>query len=92
MFNNSLTGTISSRIGNLRNLEFVFLNGNKFSGSLPTEIEDLSSLSSWHLADNFLEGPVILPDSGSLARVSLDNNKFTGSFPEVKSYNNLEVL
>jgi len=42
--NNNLSGQIPIEIGNLRNLEDLFLNGNELVGSMPIELGDLLNL------------------------------------------------
>jgi Leucine-rich repeat (LRR) protein len=42
---NHITGTLSTKIGNLINLEKLTLNRNELVGSIPNEIGKLANLS-----------------------------------------------
>ena len=63
----------------------IFLNQNNLSGTLPTELGDLSRLKQIHLYGNKLSGS--LPSSISalveLQRLWLDDNEFMGTIPSV---------
>ncbi|KAL6905512.1 hypothetical protein ACP4OV_003113 [Aristida adscensionis] len=55
---NSLTGSIPSNIGFLRDLEILDLSYNNLSGSVPSSLVNLQSLTQLVLAYNQLSGPV----------------------------------
>ncbi|RWR97657.1 putative LRR receptor-like serine/threonine-protein kinase [Cinnamomum micranthum f. kanehirae] len=79
---NNLTGPIPPSFGNLRNLAFLYLTQNQFFGTLPQEITNLTRLQKLHVGDNNLSGH--LPQvclHGSLVRLHLYNNHFTGPIP-----------
>ena len=59
--NTGLTGTIPPEIGNLINLEYLFLYGNELTGEIPEEIGGLTNLKHLYLYDNGLTGQ--LPSS-----------------------------
>ena len=42
LYDNNLTGSIPSEIGNLTNLDELFLNNNQFTGEIPESICDLN--------------------------------------------------
>ncbi|OAE19821.1 hypothetical protein AXG93_291s1020 [Marchantia polymorpha subsp. ruderalis] len=74
---------IPKELGNLRNLQSLFLYGNFLSGSLPPELGSLSNLLSLDVSSNQLSGPI--PASfGGLANVtliSLFRNFLEGEIP-----------
>ena len=93
MFNNALTGTIPSSVGNLRKLSLLYLSQNLFTGTVPKEMESLSLLEALNLEDNEVEGPIILPKSEPfLCDLRIGKNKFTGEFPDLSAYSNLQFL
>ena len=93
MVNNGLTGTIPSLIGNLKNLQAMYLSENAFTGTLPTEIETLSLLDVFELDDNRFEGPLVLPRSEPfLSELYVGKNNFTGEFPDLSGYSDLRYL
>lgn len=79
-----LTGTISTSIGKLRQLEGVTLAQNSFTGTLPTELGLLrSSLYYFSVFGNNLQGsiPSQLGLLNQLETVILDYNQFTSTIP-----------
>ncbi len=93
--NNGLTGSIPSEIGNLINLEYLFLNGNELSGEIPSNIGNLENLKELYLYDNDLSGPIPseLSNLSNLTHFFLYNNQLSGTFPaELNSLENLEYL
>nr|XP_029121889.1 protein NSP-INTERACTING KINASE 1 isoform X2 [Elaeis guineensis] len=54
----SLSGTLSSSIGNLTNLETVLLQNNNISGPIPPEIGRLSKLKTLDLSNNYFTGEI----------------------------------
>ncbi len=80
---NQLTGSIPTELGNLSNLEFLWLNINQLTGSIPTELGNLSNLESLWLYSNQLTGsiPTELGNLSNLVSLRLDSNRLTGSIP-----------
>ena len=90
-----MSGEIPPELGNLANLERLFLLGNQLSGEIPPELGDLSKLKQLILSDNHLSGP-IPPELGSLSnleRLFLRDNRLNGEIlPELASLSNLKQL
>ena len=61
---NQLTGPIPAELGNLTNLQVLFLSFNQLTGPFPDELGNLTNLQVLGLADNQLTGcvPVGLRD------------------------------
>lgn len=84
---NSITGTISPRIGSLSNLQELYLFRNQLRGSIPSHIGLLSSLTDFFVADNFLSGhlPDELSSLPSLEQLSVSHQQgldlITGQVP-----------
>lgn len=82
--NCGLSGEIPPEIGNLQNLDTLFLQVNTLSGPLPNELGNLNSLKSMDLSNNLLSGEI--PASFSLLKnltlLNLFRNKLHGAIPE----------
>ncbi|KMZ61661.1 Protein STRUBBELIG-RECEPTOR FAMILY 8 [Zostera marina] len=71
---------------------FRDLSSNNFSGNLPKSLGDLSKLSTLHLQNNKLSGPVNVLANIHLSDLNIANNKFGGSIPkEFSSISNLRI-
>ncbi|KAL1359198.1 hypothetical protein HN51_004486 [Arachis hypogaea] len=82
--NNSLSGSISPFIiGNLTNLEEIYLYRNKLHGSFPREIGKLGKLQSLSLFENQLSGqiPLEIGNCLGLQLIDLFGNQFSGGIP-----------
>ena len=92
---NKLTGPIPSELGNLRNLESLYLNANELTGPIPPELAQLHKLQKLSLWGNKLTGP-IPPQLGQLSflqGLGLDMNELTGAIPpELGNLAKLEEL
>lgn len=79
-----LTGSLPSSLGNLSNLQRLFLHHNRFSGPWPASIGNLSNLYWLDLRHNWFSGPLPsqLSDLSQLQALELANNELSGSLPE----------
>ncbi|MQL91179.1 hypothetical protein Taro_023784 [Colocasia esculenta] len=79
----NLSGTLSGAIGNLTNLQQVFLQNNNITGEIPAELGMLRKLRTLDLSNNGFSGAV--PDSlgqiASLGYLRLNNNSLSGPIP-----------
>ena len=95
LVSNQLTGEIPKELGNLSNLERIYLNGNQLTGEIPKELGDLSELIWLSLRDNRLTGE-IPPELGNLSdlqHLNLSDNNLTGGIPtELGDLSNLDEL
>ncbi len=94
-YNNSLTGTIPSELGNLTNLTSLHLGSNSLTGSIPKEFGKLTKLTSIYLFSNSLIGniPAELANLAGLSTLYLRNNELSGSIPsELSNLTNLTRL
>ena len=92
---NDLTGSILPALGNLANLESLYLHLNALTGPIPGELGSLVNLGTLVLGGNDLTGP-IPGELGSLVNLeslSLWGNALTGPIPgELGNLVNLERL
>ncbi len=90
-----MTGSIPPELGNLTNLQTLFLSTNELTGSIPSELGNLAKLEHLNLFQNQLTGS-IPPELGNLANLQeleLSYNQLTGSIPsELGNLANLQEL
>ncbi|CAB4315448.1 unnamed protein product [Prunus armeniaca] len=82
-FNPGLTGPLSPRLGNLKNLSILILAGCSFNGEIPDELGNLAELSFLALNSNNFSG-AIPPSLGKLSKLywlDLADNQLTGTIP-----------
>ncbi|GAA0146029.1 transmembrane signal receptor [Lithospermum erythrorhizon] len=82
--NMGFTGTLSPKIGDLKALTTLVLQGNNITGKVPSEFGNLTSLTMLDLENNLLSGE-IPPSIGSLKKLQfliLSQNNLTGIIPE----------
>ena len=81
---NGVSGPIPPELGNLANLERLYLHENDLTGLIPLELGNLANLERLYLHENDLTGP-IPPELGRLTdleRLYLHSNDLTGPIPE----------
>ena len=82
-----------SDIGNLVNLEYLYLGFNYFNGNIPSEISNLSNLRDLILISNNFSGEILsyLTGMNNLIFLVLGGNNFSGQVPiEIENLTNLE--
>ncbi|KAK9278363.1 hypothetical protein L1049_027928 [Liquidambar formosana] len=81
--NRGLTGSLSSWVGELQNLNILILSECSFSGNIPDELGSLASLTFLALNSNYFTGRIHRFWVGfkNLYWLDLANNQFTGSLP-----------
>ncbi|XP_028081351.1 probable leucine-rich repeat receptor-like protein kinase At5g49770 [Camellia sinensis] len=86
-FNQRLTGSLSSQLGDLQKLNILILAGCGFSGNIPNELGNLVELSFLALNSNNFTGqiPASLGSLSKLYWLDLADNQLTGSLPISKS-------
>ena len=90
-----LTGIILPELGNLSELRYLVLIGNRLGDSIPPELGRLQNLEYLSLAHNRLTGevPPELSSLGSLRKLELSQDRLEGSIPsELGRLSKLEVL
>ncbi|XP_057750854.1 probable LRR receptor-like serine/threonine-protein kinase At5g10290 [Arachis stenosperma] len=87
-----LTGTLTPRIGVLKNLTALSLQGNAITGNIPKELGNLTNLGRLDLENNRLTGqiPSSLGNLNKLQFLTLSQNNLNGTIPE--SLGNLPSL
>ena len=83
-----MTGTIPAELGDLANLQRLFLDNSQLTGTIPAELGNLANLQDLILSHNQLTGsiPAELGDLADLRRLVLDNNQLTGTIPAELEY------
>ena len=92
---NQLTGEIPAELGQLTQLQNLFLYTNQLTGEIPVELGNLVQLEYLHLAHNQLTGeiPAELAQLTQLRFLSLWDNQLTGEIPvELGNLVQLEYL
>ena len=92
---NDLAGEMPTELGNLSNLEHLYLYNNQLTGEIPEELGNLSNLTVLVLSGNQLTGeiPAELGSLSSLTGLHLGSNQLTGEIPaELGSLSNLVDL
>ena len=93
--NSGLGGVIPAALGDLAQLQDLWLGGNQLTGEIPPELGNLTSLYSLYLDQNRLTGeiPAELGNMSALEDLYLYNNQLTGSIPpEVSGLEELRQL
>ncbi|KAL9364642.1 hypothetical protein Peur_042515 [Populus x canadensis] len=86
-FDPNVTGSLTPRLGDLKNLKILILAGCGFSGSIPDELGNLAELSFLALNSNILSGriPASLGKLSKLYWLDLAENQLTGTIPISKN-------
>jgi Leucine-rich repeat (LRR) protein len=95
LYNNNLKGFIPADIGNMRELQWLWLFGNQLSGKIPPETVSLTKLQTLNFSDNQLSGsiPSEIGNLTSLNYLDLGYNQLEGKIPsEIWNLKNLEEL
>jgi hypothetical protein len=79
-----LSGPIPEALGNLAQLQDLWLFSNLLTGPIPEALGDLAQLQGLDLSGNLLTGPIpeALGDLAQLQYLYLDTNSLTGPIPE----------
>jgi len=80
---NNLSGTVPESLGNLSNLEVLYLFNNQLAGPIPASLGSLSSLEWLYLHSNQLTGsiPSSLGNLSNLQVLSLEANNLSEAIP-----------
>ena len=92
---NQLSGPIPPQLGNLDNLQGLYLTNNQLSGPIPPQLGDLDNLLELFLNRNQLTSPIPpeLSNLSSLNYLYLGGNKLSGHIPtELSNLSNLKNL
>jgi len=80
---NSLSGTISDKIGDLKRLNTFWASFNTLTGTIPETFGSLANLQELELQSNQLTGriPSQFGQMGQIDFISVENNQLTGPIP-----------
>ena len=93
--NEPLVGSIPLNVGDLTNLEYLYLGNNNLEGSIPGSIGNLTNLHTLDLSGNFLTGniPSSIGNLNNLYMINLMHNNLEGEIPStIGSLENLAYL
>jgi len=91
----SLKGTIPPTLGNLSNIEILYLWGNQLSDTIPASLGNLGNVQILEIGQNQLTGsiPLSLGNLHNIDTLYLWGNKLTGSIPDtLGTLTNLKIL
>lgn len=85
---NQLSGNLPPELGNLTNLQCLWLEDNQLTGLIPPEIGNLSQLEELWLNSNILTGsiPSAFRYLSNLTKLDLSSNQLTSIPPELVDY------
>jgi Leucine-rich repeat (LRR) protein len=80
---NQLTGSIPTKLGDLKKLSVLALQSNKLAGAIPASLGDLGMLMRLDLSSNNLFGsiPTKLAEAPFLQVLDVHNNTLSGNVP-----------
>ncbi|MCX6583034.1 MAG: fibronectin type III domain-containing protein [Candidatus Aminicenantes bacterium] len=89
---NNLTGTIPPELGNLSNLQYLYITSSQLTGLIPMELSKLSALTELGLNNNQLTGtiPPELANLSNLKTLNLNKNQLKEYIPS--ALGNLSAL
>ena len=78
-----MTGSIPHELGQLTDLNSLYLHSNRLSGAIPLDLGNLNGLTILWIADNELTGtiPSELAELTNLQRLGLGDNQLSGCIP-----------
>mmetsp|Transcript_9912 Transcript_9912/g.14019 ORF Transcript_9912/g.14019 Transcript_9912/m.14019 type:complete len:681 (+) Transcript_9912:158-2200(+) len=81
---NNLQGTVPASLGDLQDLENLYLIENDLTGTLPEELGACENMRNIHFGGNQLTGPIpqSMMDYKNLESFGVDENYLTGKLPE----------
>ncbi|PIA43744.1 hypothetical protein AQUCO_01800059v1, partial [Aquilegia coerulea] len=84
LYQNSLTGSLPSEVGNLTKLLSLSIFDNKLSGHIPESLGKCLNLNELLMGNNFFEGeiPKSLITLQGLVKVDISSNNLSGEIPE----------
>ncbi|XP_026434829.1 probable leucine-rich repeat receptor-like protein kinase At1g35710 isoform X1 [Papaver somniferum] len=84
IFHNHISGPIPTSISNLSNLQTLYLDRNRFSGTIPQDIGKLRSLIDLAFSKNNLTGliPTSICNMSNLNYLYLFGNQLSGQIPQ----------
>jgi Leucine-rich repeat (LRR) protein len=91
---NGSTGWFGITLTN-NHVRFILLSNNNLTGSIPTQIDQLSELTGFNFSNNKLQGniPKEIGKLTKMQQISLSNNNLQGAIPpEIGLLENLEIL
>ena len=88
---NQLTGTISTGISALAELNGLYLEDNSLSGTIPS-LSSLTKLNGLYLSNNRLSGEIPDLSSTSLSVLYLDGNSLSGTIPDLSNLDHLTTM
>ncbi|KAJ9678949.1 hypothetical protein PVL29_020994 [Vitis rotundifolia] len=93
---NHLQGSVPDIVGNMVSLEILSLSSNQLQGEIPKSFSNLCNLQLLELDSNNLTGQLpqdlLACANGTLVALSLSDNRFTGSVPNLTGFSSLKRL
>ena len=85
LWENNLSGTVPSDLGNLSHLNLLALQDNQITGTIPLGLGSLSNLRELVISSNQLTGaiPSEFGNLSNLTILDLDSNQLSGEIPSV---------